>query len=74
MTRREACGKLWGEELKDLVEDRGKRGVYHVIHTLCVIVTSFSPAGVGPLVVRPDSGDPPTTVVKVLTILGNILV
>ncbi|XP_065918647.1 nicotinamide phosphoribosyltransferase-like [Dysidea avara] len=48
----EACGKLWGEELKDLVEDRGKRGV-------------------GPLVVRPDSGDPPTTVVKVLTILGE---
>ena len=28
-------------------------------------------AGVGPLVVRPDSGDPPTVVVKVLDILGS---
>ena len=28
-------------------------------------------AGVGPLVVRPDSGDPPTIVVKVLDILGS---
>ncbi len=27
--------------------------------------------GVGPLVVRPDSGDPPTVVVKVLNILGS---
>ena len=27
MTCREACEKLWGEELKNLVEDRGKRGV-----------------------------------------------
>lgn len=48
----EACEKLWGEELKDLVEDRGTRGA-------------------GPLVVRPDSGDPPTTVLKVLNILGE---
>ena len=23
---REACSKIWGEELKELVEDRGKRG------------------------------------------------
>ena len=29
-----------------------------------------STAGAGPLVVRPDSGDPATTVVKVLEILG----
>ena len=28
-------------------------------------------SGVGPLVVRPDSGDPPTVVVKVLDILGS---
>ena len=28
-------------------------------------------AGVGPLVVRTDSGDPPTVVVKVLEILGS---
>ncbi|XP_065918649.1 nicotinamide phosphoribosyltransferase-like [Dysidea avara] len=48
----EACGKMWGEELKALVEDRGKRDV-------------------GPLVIRPDSGDPPTTVLKVLNILGE---
>jgi nicotinamide phosphoribosyltransferase len=48
----EACSKIWGEELKGLVEDRGKRGA-------------------GPLVVRPDSGDPATTVVKVLEILGS---
>ena len=27
--------------------------------------------GVGPLVVRPDSGDPPTVVCKVLDILGT---
>jgi len=27
VTCREACERLWGEELKDLVEDRGKRGV-----------------------------------------------
>ena len=37
-----ACGKLWGERLKSLVEQRK-----------------------GTLVVRPDSGDPPTVVVKV---------
>jgi nicotinamide phosphoribosyltransferase len=48
----EACSRIWGEELKGLVEDRGKRGA-------------------GPLVVRPDSGDPATTVVKVLEILGS---
>lgn len=48
----DACEKLWGEELKGLVEDRGKRDV-------------------GPLVVRPDSGDPPTTVLRVLDILGK---
>ena len=28
-------------------------------------------AGVGPLVVRPDSGDPSTVIVKVLEILGS---
>jgi len=33
-------------------------------------VSMSPPAGVGPLVVRPDSGDPPTTIIKVLTILG----
>nr|QHX41457.1 nicotinamide phosphoribosyltransferase-like protein [Halisarca dujardinii] len=47
-----ACEKYWGEDLKEMVEDRGKRGV-------------------GPLVVRPDSGDPPTVVCKVLDILGS---
>ena len=31
------------------------------------------PSGVGPLVVRPDSGDPPTVVVKVLDILGQCM-
>ena len=25
---RDACEKLWGEELKDLVEDRGRRGLF----------------------------------------------
>ena len=39
-----ACEKIWGEELKDLVVARGNKG---------------------PLVVRPDSGDPPEIVVKV---------
>ena len=29
--------------------------------------------GAGPLVIRPDSGDPPTVVVKVLEILGELL-
>lgn len=48
----DACEKIWGEELKELVEDRGKRGA-------------------GPLVIRPDSGDPATVVVKVLDILGS---
>jgi nicotinamide phosphoribosyltransferase len=47
-----ACEEYWGEDLKEMVEDRGKRGV-------------------GPLVVRPDSGDPPTVVCKVLDILGS---
>ena len=49
---RDACEKLWGEELKELVVERGKRGA-------------------GPLVVRPDSGDPSTVVVKVLETLGS---
>ena len=49
---RDACEKLWGEELKDLVEDRGRRGAE-------------------PLIIRPDSGDPVTVVVKVLDILGS---
>ena len=49
---RDACEKLWGEELKELVMERGKRGA-------------------GPLVVRPDSGDPSTVVVKVLETLGS---
>ena len=38
-----ACEKIWGEELKDLITSREN----------------------GPLVVRPDSGDPPEVVVKV---------
>ena len=46
-----ACKKVWGEELKSLVEERGTRN--------------------GTLVVRPDSGDPPEVVVKVLNILGE---
>ena len=28
MLYRDACEKLWGEELKGLVEDRGKRGLF----------------------------------------------
>lgn len=48
----DACEKLWGEELKELVMERGKRGA-------------------GPLIVRPDSGDPSTVVVKVLETLGS---
>lgn len=30
---RNACEKIWGEELKDLIEDRGKRGKY--VHVAC---------------------------------------
>ena len=65
-----------------MVVDRGRRGevynnvlmhhdfdplatplfyLYDYVHTL----------GVGPLIIRPDSGDPPTVVVKVLDILGS---
>ena len=51
LVHRDACEKYWGEDLKEMVEERGKRGA-------------------GPLVVRPDSGDPPTVVCKVLDILG----
>ena len=40
-----ACEKVWGEQLKDLVIAR---------------------EGKGTLVVRPDSGDPPEVVVKVI--------
>ncbi|ELT87741.1 hypothetical protein CAPTEDRAFT_162451 [Capitella teleta] len=47
----EACEKVWGEQLKDLIVERGENG--------------------GVLVVRPDSGDPPEVVVKVLNILGS---
>ncbi|KAK3600703.1 hypothetical protein CHS0354_011383 [Potamilus streckersoni] len=43
-----ACEKVWGEQLKDIIEARD-----------------------GTLVVRPDSGDPPEVVVKVLDILGK---
>ncbi|XP_045165055.2 nicotinamide phosphoribosyltransferase-like [Mercenaria mercenaria] len=46
----EACEKVWGGELKGLVESRKDKGT---------------------LVVRPDSGDPPTVVVKVLDILAK---
>ncbi|XP_071082856.1 nicotinamide phosphoribosyltransferase-like [Haliotis cracherodii] len=46
-----ACEKVWGEELKDVIIERGKNG--------------------GVLVVRPDSGDPPEIVVKVLESLGK---
>lgn len=45
-----ACEKVWGEQLKDLIVKRGENGT---------------------LVVRPDSGDPPEVVVKVLNILGE---
>ena len=40
---------------------------------LIVCLCHSLPSDEGPLVVRPDSGDPPTTVVKVLTILGNVV-
>ncbi|XP_056324310.1 nicotinamide phosphoribosyltransferase [Danio aesculapii] len=45
-----ACEKIWGEELRTLVEMRSADA---------------------PLVVRPDSGDPLETVLKVLEILGD---
>ncbi|XP_056314898.1 uncharacterized protein LOC130229903 [Danio aesculapii] len=45
-----ACEKIWGEELRALVEMRSADA---------------------PLVVRPDSGDPLETVLKVLEILGE---
>eukprot|EP00730_Choanoeca_flexa_P002394 TRINITY_DN11033_c0_g1_i1.p1 TRINITY_DN11033_c0_g1~~TRINITY_DN11033_c0_g1_i1.p1 ORF type:complete len:477 (+),score=116.29 TRINITY_DN11033_c0_g1_i1:148-1578(+) len=47
----EACSKLWGGELKDMVVARGERN--------------------STLVVRPDSGDPATVVVKCLELLGE---
>ena len=40
-----ACEKVWGEDLKDLIVERGEKG--------------------GVLVIRPDSGDPADTVIKV---------
>ena len=40
------------------------------MHVHVLIVDTLFLAGVGPLVIRPDSGDPPTVVVKVLDILG----
>ena len=49
---RNACEKIWGEELRGLIEERGKNG--------------------GALVIRPDSGDPATVVVRVLEILGRV--
>ncbi|XP_077328183.1 nicotinamide phosphoribosyltransferase [Lithobates pipiens] len=45
-----ACEKIWGEDLRSLIESR-------------------SPDA--PLIVRPDSGDPLDTVLKVLEILGR---
>jgi nicotinamide phosphoribosyltransferase len=44
-----ACEKLWGKELIQMVKSRK-----------------------GTLVVRPDSGDPPTIVVQVLQSLGKV--
>ncbi len=44
----EACWKLWGTELKDMVLERD-----------------------GVLIIRPDSGNPPDVVLKVLNILGE---
>ena len=41
------------------------------LHVLCVSIYVRAYVGAGPLVVRPDSGDPPTVVVKVLNILGS---
>lgn len=46
----QACDKLWGQELHDLVVERDQRH--------------------GVLVIRPDSGDPPEVVHRVLDILG----
>ena len=43
-----ACGELWGHQLRDLIMNRDGR-----------------------LVIRPDSGDPPTVVVRVLDLLGG---
>lgn len=47
-----ACEHIWGEQLKDLIVERGADGK-------------------SALIIRPDSGDPPTVVVKVLNILGE---
>ena len=41
------------------------------MHVHVLIVDTFFLVGVGPLVIRPDSGNPPTVVVKVLDILGS---
>ena len=46
-----ACSKIWGEELKNQVEQRN-----------------------GTLVIRPDSGDPPTIVVEVLNFYEIMLI
>lgn len=35
---RDACSKIWGEELKELVEDRGKRGGEVHVMSSCSIL------------------------------------
>ena len=43
----------------------------YTLYVCTLTVTKPTATGQGPLVVRPDSGDPPTVVVKVLEILGS---
>ena len=46
---RDACGKIWGEELKSMVEDRGKRG------EACTVCLQLIPLPASPsLVSCPD--------------------
>lgn len=35
---RNACENIWGGELKDLVEDRGKRGLYAIVYDNILVV------------------------------------
>ncbi len=66
---RNACEKVWGEELKDFVKERGKQGMF-IMNSQSKCITYWC-INLGTLVVRPDSGDPATVVVKVLEILGS---
>ena len=40
LNSRNACGKIWGEELKELVEDRGKWGNHIIDISMCTTTCS----------------------------------